>query len=129
MDPSVAIGVAAALAVVFCLGLLVPRRPREVLSPVTDTKLDAIHIRMSELERKQIANDHDVNGIRMVIQHMPTIRSVHALELKVAELGGKVENLNTNIVSIANGIDRVEGFLIQATADKIVAGNTAEAQK
>ncbi len=53
-------------------------------APVTDTKLDALGARLTTLERKQDRTDHDVRGIRMSIEAMPTARSVNDIAVQVA---------------------------------------------
>lgn len=127
-DPWIAVAVAGGVLTIFMAGLLVQRRPRWTQVPLTEVKLNEITTRLTALEGKQTQNDHDVRNIRQSMENMPTIRSVHALELKVEQLSGKVENVSTGMVAITSGVDRIENFLMEATA-KAIAGKITEVKQ
>ena len=112
IDPKIALLVLAAVILVFVATLLVPRRPKQALIPVTEAKLDAIRERIDEVERKQNQNDHDVRNIRMTIKGMPTERSVGEMREQIANLSGRFEGMHDTLVTNGRSLSRIEDYLL-----------------
>lgn len=109
-------------------GLLVPRRPRTVRAPMTDAKLDAINARLTTLEDKQNQNDHDVRGIRMAMQSMPTKDRLNEVLVQVGTISGKVDGMHETLATNGHSLRRIEDFLISAALPTIT-GKGQEAPK
>lgn len=118
IDPKVGLLVLAAVILVFVAAMLVPRRPRPAHIPVTEAKLDGIRERLDELERKQNQNDHDVRGIRMAIQGMPTERSVGEMRERLAHMDGRVEGMHDTLTTNGHTLRRIEDYLMNNLISK-----------
>lgn len=126
VDPWVFVAVGLGVILVFVAGLMVPRRPRLVRAPVTDTKLDAIYDRLNKVEERQQKNDHDTRNIRMTMAALPTQRSIAELMVQVtslsgnvSNLAGKVENIKDNLDTNGHTLNRIQDFLFSAAAESL----------
>lgn len=119
VDPKIALLVLAVILIVFLAAMLVPRRQRPSFIPVTEAKLDAIRERLEDLEKKQEKNDHDVRGIRMIIQAMPTEKTVQELRLQVTETAGKVDGMHETLITNGHSLRRIEDYLINVAIDTV----------
>ena len=124
INPTIALFVLAAIILVFVAALFVPRRPRVNHIPVTEAKLDSIRERLEDLEKKQNQNDHDVRGIRMVLQGMPTEKTLQDLRLQVSEATGKVDGMHETLVTNGHSLRRIEDYLISVAIETVSGKNT-----
>ncbi|TXN71640.1 hypothetical protein [Methylobacterium sp. WL6] len=140
IDPWFGATVAAVILLVFCLGLVVPRRPRVVRTTLATGKLDAISLRLDQLEAKrdlrldqleakQDKNDHDVRNIRMAMESVPTKSAMNKVLVEVATLTGKVEGMHDTLSTNGHSLRRIEDFLVKAAIDNIAAAKGSEAHK
>ncbi len=124
INPTIAVLVLVAILLVFVAALLVPRRPRVAHVPLTEVKLDGIRERLDELEKKQAQNDHDVRGIRMIIQAMPTEKTAQELRLQVSEVTGKVDGMHETLITNGHSLRRIEDYLINVAIETVSGKNT-----
>lgn len=125
-DTLIAVGVAVGLILVFGLGAIGGRRSRH---PVPEERLRAVESRLGEVEHQlditQVdvrKTKHDVANMRQTMVGLATVKDVNKVELRVAEMSGEVKGLGTSIHSLHASVDRMERFLMDATAKAIVAG-------
>lgn len=126
-DPALAAVVAAVLIVVFSLGSIGGRAMKPPAAH--DERIRAVESRIGDVEHRLEAvqqdgqkTKHDVGNMRMVMQRLATTDAVNDIKVQVGQLSGEVRGVTASLSAVHASVDRVERFLMEATARQIVAG-------
>lgn len=120
-DALTAGGIALAILVIFLAFLLARRWPMP--EPPSIASVDR---RLSAIETKVATNEREMRTVLQRLEGLPSKETVHAMELKLAELSGEFKGVIQSQMATSHAVQRVEAFLMQATANSI-AGSRTEA--
>lgn len=123
--------IALALAGILVLTLVVAilgRRPRRIV--VEEGAAGAAHLdrRLDAVEKRLDNQDHDLKNLRSAMQGLPTKNEVHRIELTLAEMRGEMRGLSGEVKGVGRQVERIDEFLMTATAKAIADGKTMEAR-
>lgn len=117
-DPWLAVVVALFVLAFLGLALVIRREKRPAAS--TDAKLDALDRRLGAAEKSWSDTEHDVRGMRMVVNNLPTKESMNLIAVQVAESRGKMDGMQATLQSQTKSLDRIEDWLMKTSAEAIV---------
>lgn len=117
-DAGLAIITAVAVLSVFLVGAAaIRRRGRDPAE-----RLDKVESRLSAVEKTMMETVHDVRNVRASLQALPgSIEAVRRVEVKLAEVSGRMDGVTSAVTSTNRAVARIEEFLIKAAADVISA--------
>lgn len=114
-DGQIALAVTVVLAVVMVL-VLVPRRTST--SPQIEGRLDelgdtlhGLDTRLDATERGLLETNHNLAQVRQIISGLPTREEVHRVELKMGELGGRMETIDRVTQSTQRSVETLDRFI------------------
>ena len=125
-DFELAILIGVVLAIVLVLVLIArraqpaPARPAMTSSAVP-ADLTAIEDRIKAVEGRVFEVEHGVNQLRTAMGALPTKDSVHAIALKVAELGGDLKLNNAQTEATAKTVEQIMNWLMNEAKKKATA--------
>ena len=115
------LGALLAVALVLAMGF---RRRR---TPSVEDRLSHIEQTVSVQGEDLKSAKHDIRNIRQVVDHLPTKDALYQLGLRVEQVGGDLKAVTKAMDGLAQGLGRMEGFMLEATAQSIAAGRNASA--
>lgn len=109
LDVQVACVIGVALALLFLVVMAARRAPPNPNS----ARLDRIDLRMSVVEKALSETQHDLSGVRMVVQNLPNKDAIHRMEIELTAATGKVGALASEVTSATRAVERVEDLLLK----------------
>lgn len=109
----VAAFVVALLAFGF-IGVALRRAARSARA--AEVSVGRVAARVDEIEGRIQKSEHHLANVRMAIDALPTKDTVNRIDLRVAEVNGKVEAVAQTSIANSRSLERIEHYLLNSKA-------------